>query len=65
MGDEPAPPANPPPNPGLCAGCQHARRVESSRASVFFLCELSLADPRFAKYPALPVLACSGYKRKE
>ncbi len=49
---------------GLCASCAHARRIESDRGSVFILCELSLADPRFPKYPRLPVLSCEGYKKK-
>jgi len=48
---------------GLCADCVHARRVESDRGSVFIFCELSRSDPRFAKYPRLPVLSCSGYKK--
>lgn len=26
------------------------------------LCELSKTDPRFPKYPRLPVLACPGYE---
>lgn len=47
---------------GLCATCIHARRIESERGSVFWLCELSATDPRFPKYPRLPVLSCSGYK---
>ena len=56
----------PHPDPGLCRDCQHSRRIESDRGSVFFRCELSLVDPRFAKYPRLPVLSCSGYQpRKE
>jgi hypothetical protein len=46
---------------GLCADCRNARRVESDRGSIFWRCELSLTDPRFPKYPRLPVLACSGY----
>ena len=46
---------------GLCGDCAHARRIESDRGSVFLLCELSATDPRFAKYPRLPVLSCSGY----
>jgi len=50
---------------GLCSQCQHSRLVESSKASVFLLCELSKTDPRFPKYPRLPVLACSGYKRRD
>jgi hypothetical protein len=51
-------------NPGLCADCLHARRIESDRGSVFIMCQLSATDPRFAKYPRLPVLQCSGYTRK-
>jgi len=46
---------------GLCADCVHARSVESDRGSVFLLCELSRSDPRFTKYPRLPVLSCNGY----
>jgi hypothetical protein len=48
---------------GLCASCLHARRIESTRGSVFILCELSVTDPRFPKYPSLPVLSCGGYKK--
>jgi GrpB-like predicted nucleotidyltransferase (UPF0157 family) len=50
---------------GLCADCVHARRIESARGSVFFLCELSLTDPAFAKYPRLPVISCSGYVKEK
>jgi len=46
---------------GLCAHCKHVERVTSHRRSTFYLCTLSLTDPRFPKYPALPVLACEGY----
>jgi hypothetical protein len=46
---------------GLCANCQHARRIESARGSVFVLCQLSATDQRFPKYPRLPVLTCQGY----
>ena len=49
---------------GLCSDCLHARRLESARGSVFILCNLSLTDPRFPKYPRLPVLSCDGYKKK-
>jgi hypothetical protein len=50
---------------GLCAGCIHARRIESDRGSVFFLCQLALTDSRFPKYPRLPVLSCPGYEKIE
>jgi len=46
---------------GLCEDCVHARRVASAKGSQFVLCELSQLDTRFAKYPRLPVLTCSGY----
>jgi len=50
---------------GLCTKCAHARRIESARGSTFFLCQLSSTDPRFAKYPRLPVLSCPGYAPAE
>jgi hypothetical protein len=52
------------PSAGLCADCLNARRIESAHGSAFMLCELSLTDPTFAKYPPLPVLTCDGYKKK-
>jgi hypothetical protein len=48
-------------HPGLCADCQFMRRIESDRGSVFLYCERSKTDPRFLKYPRLPVLQCPGY----
>jgi len=48
---------------GLCFGCRHARIVSTPR-SVFWLCELAASDPRFEKYPRLPVLACDGFEAK-
>ena len=50
---------------GLCATCIHARRIESDRGSAFWLCELSVTDPAFPKYPRLPVLACTGYESNQ
>jgi hypothetical protein len=47
---------------GLCAICRHARVVQSARGSTFYLCRLAESDPRFAKYPRLPVLRCVGYE---
>jgi hypothetical protein len=45
----------------LCLDCAHARRIESERGSIFYLCELAVVNPAFRKYPALPVVICSGY----
>ena len=66
MTDEPAAdrPATPaiPPGAGLCATCLRARLVVSGRGSRFVLCERSRTDPRFPRYPPLPVRACAGYE---
>ncbi|HZR80120.1 MAG TPA: hypothetical protein VFD92_03400 [Candidatus Binatia bacterium] len=54
--------ARPPePDPGLCAGCAHARRIASARGSTFWLCGLAERDPAFPRYPRLPVVACRGW----
>jgi hypothetical protein len=53
------------PDAGLCSTCMHARRIESSQGSVFYLCELSFTHPRFTKYPRLPVISCDGFKKKK
>ena len=47
---------------GLCADCIHARQITSDHASTFLQCQLSFTDPRFPKYPRLPVIKCNGYK---
>jgi hypothetical protein len=48
--------------PGLCAGCRHGRAIRSDRGSTFWLCRRSATDPRFPRYPALPVRTCLGYE---
>jgi len=40
---------------GLCAGCAEAREITSGRGSDFLRCGLSDRDPRYARYPRLPV----------
>jgi hypothetical protein len=49
---------------GLCAVCANAVPVTSARGSVFILCRLASSDPRYPKYPALPVTACEGFEQK-
>lgn len=49
---------------GLCATCRHRRTVRAAR-SVFYLCERSFTDPRFPRYPPLPVKRCEGYEPVE
>lgn len=57
----PARQARPPAPAGLCERCVHLRLVENDRGSRFVLCGLSERDPRFVRYPRLPVLACRGF----
>ena len=47
---------------GLCDDCRHARRVTTSRGSMFLLCGRSENDPAYPRYPRLPVLACRGHE---
>lgn len=51
----------PSPPPGLCGECLHARRIESAKGSVFWLCERARDDERLRKYPPIPVLRCVGF----
>ncbi len=46
----------------LCVRCQHVRRTENKRGSVFFMCGKSKEDERFAKYPPQPVGMCDGFE---
>jgi hypothetical protein len=48
-------------DPGLCGRCLHARSVQTAR-SRFFLCQRSFSDPRYQKYPVLPVQSCPGFE---
>jgi hypothetical protein len=50
---------------GLCPTCIHARTVTSARGSVFLLCGRNASDPRFPKYPRLPVIRCVGYEPRD
>jgi len=48
---------------GLCFDCTYSRRIES-KAQDYYLCERSVSDPSFQKYPRLPVVRCMGYEPK-
>jgi hypothetical protein len=48
-------------HPGLCATCVHLALADSGR-SVFVRCRLAETDPRFARYPRLPVAECAGHR---
>jgi len=48
---------------GLCASCRHLIVITSDRGSTFVQCGLAKSDPRFVKYPRLPVIACAGHDK--
>jgi hypothetical protein len=50
------------PGAGLCDACRHQKLVGNTRGSVFSLCLRSRTDPRFPRYPRLPVAECPGYE---
>ncbi|MBA3867004.1 MAG: hypothetical protein H0X42_11790 [Solirubrobacterales bacterium] len=47
---------------GLCDRCRHQRLVPNTRGSVFSLCARSRSDPRYRRYPPIPVLSCPGFE---
>ena len=50
---------------GLCETCAWVRIVTNRRGSVFYRClraDMDPPDPRFVRYPPLPVLQCPGYE---
>jgi hypothetical protein len=50
---------------GLCDDCRYQRVITSAKGSAFSMCKKHDEDPRFRKYPPLPVLRCQGYKHRE
>lgn len=48
-----------------CLTCVHKRDVVSGTGSRFLLCQRSLADKAFPKYPGQPVIRCSGYEEQK
>lgn len=50
------------PDAGLCPSCAHARLQRTARGSAFWRCLRADTDPRFPRYPRIPVLACPGYE---
>ena len=50
---------------GLCVTCRHARRQGNERGSSFWRCLRADEDPRFRRYPPLPVRTCPGHEPAE
>ncbi|MCU1261150.1 MAG: hypothetical protein JWO80_4035, partial [Bryobacterales bacterium] len=54
------------PVPGLCARCAWSRVIVSDRGARFWMCRRGAeGDPRFPKYPRLPVMECAGFEPSE
>ena len=51
-------------NNGLCDSCKHQTIVRNTRGSSFSMCERSKTDPRYPKYPRVPVEKCAGYEKR-
>ncbi len=47
---------------GLCLSCRWMRVVTTRRGSTFYRCGRADTDPRFPRYPTLPVRQCVGYE---
>ena len=47
---------------GLCASCAHAIRQEGTRGASFWRCLRAEDDPRYRRYPPLPVRECPGHE---
>jgi hypothetical protein len=45
----------------LCESCQWMREVNTPKGSRFLLCQLSIANLAYPKYPPQPVAHCEGY----
>ena len=49
----------------LCETCAWVREVVTPKGSRFLLCQLSVSNPDYSKYPPQPVVRCKGYRTKE
>jgi hypothetical protein len=48
----------------LCEACKNMREVRTAR-SRFLLCELSVTNAAYPKYPPQPVVRCDGYQARD
>ncbi len=54
-----------PPQAGLCETCRHAQQLKHPRGGGgYWRCLLAETDPRFERYPRLPVIECAGHERE-
>lgn len=50
--------------PSLCESCRNVREVRTARSRLL-LCEVSVTNENYPKYPQQPVVRCQGYEAKE
>jgi hypothetical protein len=49
-------------NAGLCDKCRHVKKLSNAKGSTFYMCHLAESQPKFPRYPRLPVLKCDGFE---
>lgn len=49
---------------GLCATCAQAVVITSDKGSTFVQCARAKDDPRYRRYPVVPVVRCEGHESK-
>lgn len=47
---------------GCCEHCEHSHVQRGTNDKRFWRCRLSEDDPRFPRYPPLPVIRCVGFR---
>jgi hypothetical protein len=49
----------------LCETCAWMREVVTPKGSRFLLCQLSITNPAYPKYPPQPIVRCKGYQQTQ
>jgi hypothetical protein len=52
-------------DPGLCGTCVHALVRPTRRGTVYLRCGYASVDPRYPRYPTLPVRRCPAYSAQD
>jgi len=49
--------------PGLCTSCRYCNQTKHPRGGApYYRCLRANEDPRYKRYPRIPVLECDGYE---
>ena len=52
-------------NAGLCETCRHVKKLSNAKGSTFYMCQRAETDPKYTRYPRLPVQKCEGHEKTE